>query len=174
MSDMSIDEPGVGEMTGLPVGRIDGLQAFQQMIRDVCAKGAERRWPQLIFCDPDFEVWPLAESLPMEGLQAWSQAGRSFTMLAHRFDWVQARQARLVTWRTMWSHIIYCGVIATTDCESVQTHVWTPEWAFSLQENDHLVGVASENPRFRAEVAEKLSRFKTRSRAGFPVNVLGL
>lgn len=163
-----------GEVTGLPVGRVAGLHAFQQLVREVLAKAAERRWQKLVLCDPNYEAWPLAEAQPIQGLQQWAGQGREFVMLAHRFDWVQARQARMVHWRTMWSHVIACGAIATSDREAVQTFIWTPEWAFSLQDGDHLVGISSENARFRAELARKLENLKMRSQAGFPVNVLGL
>ena len=52
--------------------------------------------------------------------------------------------------------------------------VWTPEWAFELQDPDSFAAISSENPRFRAELSSKLDNLQQRGRPGFPVNVLGL
>ncbi len=175
-----VPEPGEaraksGEVTGLPVGQFPGgVQSFQALMRQVFAKAVERNWQKLIICDPSFEAWPLGESQVVEDLNRWIGRSKTFVMLAHRFDAVQSRQPRFVGWRSTWSHCIQCCSIATSDREPTQCMVWTPEWAFELQDPDSFAAISSENPRFRAELSSKLDNLQQRGRPSFPVNVLGL
>jgi hypothetical protein len=144
------------------------------MVRQVFALAARRGWQKIVICDPDYDAWPLGESQLVADLNAWSGRGRELVMLAHRYDRVQARQARYVAWRQTWSHIVNCGVVATIDRDATQTLIWTPEWAMQMQDAERFACIGSENPRFRSELASKLAGFAQRGRPGFPVNVLGL
>lgn len=164
-------EPG---LTGLSTGQMSGIASFQDLVRQVFAQAVQRSWQKIILCDPNYEAWPLGEAQLTEDLNAWSKSGRELVMLAHHFDWVQARQARFVAWRRMWSHISQCCVLATTDRTATQTMIWTPEWAMQIQDGESFAGVASESPRFRSELLLQLEGLKQRGRPGFPVNVLGL
>ena len=99
-------EPGeatakVGEVTGLPVGQFaGGVKSFQALIRQVLAQAAERNWQKLVICDPTYEAWPLGDAQVIDDLSRWIGRSKTLVMLAHRFDAVQARQARFVGWRT--------------------------------------------------------------------------
>jgi hypothetical protein len=167
--------PRLGERTGLPVGQFaGGVHSFQALIRQVLALAAERNWPTIIGCDPTYEAWPLGESQVIGDLNRWVGRGKKWVMLAHRFDVVQSRHPRFVGWRATWSHCIECCSIATSDRETTQGMLWTPEWALELQDSDSFAAISSENPRFRAELLAKLTHLQQRGRPGFPVNVLGL
>lgn len=175
MSDEMTSKAGEGaSATGLPTGQFHGIASFQAVVRQVFALAAPRAWQKIVICDPNYEAWPLGEAQLVDDLKAWSSRGRELVMLAHRFDWVQARQARYVEWRKTWSHIVNCCVLATNDCEATQTLIWTPEWALQMQDAERFACVSSENPRFRSELASKLTGFAQRGRPGFPVTVLGL
>ena len=160
--------------TGLPIGLQRGVASFQALVRRVMAQAVQREWSRLVLCDPDFEAWPLGESQLVADLMAWSRRGREVVLLAHRFDAVQARHARFVTWRKTWSHIVECCVVATTDRELPQGMIWTPEWALQVQDAEGFACIGSENQRFRAELSSKLDLLRQRSRPGFAVNILGL
>ena len=67
-----------------------------------------QNWREIVLSDPDFDDWPLGERAVVDALQAWSAAGRSFVLLAQRFDVFERGHARFVHWRRMWSHIVEC------------------------------------------------------------------
>ena len=66
----------------VPEGRFAGREAFAQLVRDGLVLASQQGWRELVFCDPNFEDWPLHERQTLELLNAWSRTGRQFRIYA--------------------------------------------------------------------------------------------
>src|SRR4051812_11472633 len=100
MTSNELPQPGAAP--ALPAGRFEGRAAFQQLVRDALASAAREGWREIILCDSDFHDWPLGEREVAQSLQDWSKSGRHCILLARRWDAVQRKHARFVTWRKTW------------------------------------------------------------------------
>lgn len=61
----------------------------------------------LLFVDPDFAAWPLDDAALLDRLTAFlRRPGRRLTLLAARFDRLDARHPRFAAWRAVWSHAV--------------------------------------------------------------------
>lgn len=158
----------------LPDGRFEGLVAFQQLVRDALAGAAQRGWRELVISDASFEDWPLHERAVAESLQAWSRSGRKLTMLAARYDAVVRNQARFVTWRQRWDHIIVCRVCRHRDPQDFPSAIWSPEWTMRRLDLVRTTGVCSMAADRRTRIREELDELLVNSTPGFPATTLGL
>ena len=59
----------------LPLGRFEGRNDFQQIVRDALACAAREGWREIILSDASFDDWPLGERAVAESLQTWSGLG---------------------------------------------------------------------------------------------------
>src|ERR1700754_4969059 len=112
----------------LPEGVFDGRLAFLANVHAAFSAAARHNWREIVVSDTDFADCPLGERALGEALQAWSASGRSFTLLAQRFDVFEREHARFVSWRRMWSHIIDCRACNGPGLPQVPSAIWTPEW----------------------------------------------
>lgn len=158
----------------LPDGRIEGLRAFQQAVRDALACAAVQGWRELVLCDAKFEDWPLHERVVAESLQAWARSGRRLTMIAGRYDGVLRNQARFVTWRQRWDHIIECRQCRQRDAQDFPSALWSPVWALRRLDLVRSTGVCSAAAARRTQVREELDELLSTSSPGFPATTLGL
>ena len=78
--------PASPDVAALLEGAFDGRAVFQQLIRDALASAAREGWREIMVCDASFDDWPLGERAVVESLNAWSKTGRSFTLLAKRYE----------------------------------------------------------------------------------------
>src|SRR5699024_4802330 len=119
-----------GEESGpsLPEGAFDGRRAFVAHVHAAFTAAARQNWREIGGSAVGFAAWPLGERALSEALQAWCAAGRSFVMLAQRFDFFEREHARFVTWRRMWSHIIDCRACNGPGLPPVPSAIWTPAW----------------------------------------------
>ena len=76
--------------------------------------------------DPTFVDWPLHEPAVIETLQRWVGAGRSLTLMAHRFDELPRRHMRFVEWRRTWSHVVHCRADEDLEEQQVPTLLFVP------------------------------------------------
>jgi hypothetical protein len=165
--------PGGGSVL-LPQGRVNGLAAFQQLVRDTLACAASQGWKEIIFCDATFADWPLGERAVADALQAWSKTGRKFTLLATRYDELMRRHARFVTWRKTWSHIIECRACPSADPLDFPSAIWSPQWVMRRLDLEHSGCIAGSEPERRLLLREELDEWLRNSSPGFPATVLGL
>ncbi len=166
--------PESGAPVALPSGRFAGREAFAQLVRDALACAAQQGWREIIFSDATFEGWPLHERIVVESLSAWSKTGRSFVMLASNYDAIVRNQARFVTWRRKWGHIVECRIclnIPATDFPSV---LWSPVWAMRRLDLLRSTGVCGGEPDRRVQIRELLDELLLGSGPGFPASTLGL
>jgi hypothetical protein len=166
------NEPGVP--VELPSGRFEGREAFAQRVRDAFTLAAQQGWREFAISDATFEDWPLHERAVVESLQEWSRSGRRFTMIAARYDAVLRNQARFVTWRKRWDHIIECRVCRSVDPVDFPSVIWSPAWALRRLDLVRSTGVSSTSAERRQKIREELDELLSGSAPGFPSTTLGL
>ncbi|MFY8041564.1 MAG: hypothetical protein ACOVOD_01430, partial [Rhodoferax sp.] len=147
----------------LSEGPFAGREAFAQLIRDALQQASIQGWRKMVWCDANFEDWPLHEKTVFDSLQAWAQSGRQLVMLARTFDYVQKHQARMVNWRTTWGHIVECRVNQHLDASDFPSVLWTPQWAMQRLEMEHSTGHAGTEPQRRIRLQEQLQELQKQS-----------
>lgn len=158
----------------LPSGRFAGREAFQALIRSALATAAHEGWKQMVLCDASFEDWPLRERAVVESLQAWAKTGRQLTLLATRYDGVLRDQARFVTWRRTWGHIIEARQCKGDDPLDFPSAIWSPGWVMQRLDLARSTGVCGSEPERRVRLRELLNERLRGSSPGFPSSILGL
>ena len=160
--------------TVLPEGRFEGREAFAQVIRDAFSCAQQQGWRDIVVCDASFEDWPLHERVVVDALHAWSRSGRRLTMVAAHYDAVARNQARFVTWRKRWDHIIECRSCRDIDAAGFPSVIWSPVWAMRRLDLVRSTGVCSSAPAQRVHLREVLDDLLLRSAPAFPSTTLGL
>jgi hypothetical protein len=107
-------------------------------------------------------------------LSAWSQSGRSFTILAKRFDTLQAKHHRFVTWRSRWSHIIDARGVPSADAESFPSAIYSPGWVLRRLDPVRSKGVAGTDAQRRVLLREEINEWLGKSSPAFAATTLGL
>jgi hypothetical protein len=163
-------EPGAD----LLQGRFQGRVAFGNLIRLGLSQAAQQGWQQMIWCDLDFDDWPLGEREVVDSLRAWARPGRRLTMLACNYDGIVRRQARFATWRQRFSHLVDCRVIETNTAGLRPSGLWSPSWVVERVDQDLSVGFAGSDLPRRLIFKERLNERLLRSTPGFAATTLGL
>lgn len=158
----------------LPSGRFSGREAFERTVRDALACAARQGWHEIILSDASFADWPLRERAVVESLHTWAKAGRRFVMLATRFDEVQRHQARFVTWRKTWGHIIECRQCTSADPLNLPSAIWSPGWVMQRHDPERSVFVCDFQAARRVSLRQELEEWIRNSSPGFPASTLGL
>ncbi|AMM23296.1 hypothetical protein [Variovorax sp. PAMC 28711] len=162
------------DLAALPDGAFDGPKAFDTNLRIALAAAAHHNWREIVLSDPAFTDWPLGERATLEALQAWSRSGRSFILLAQRFDVFERGHARFVQWRQTWSHIVECRVCNAAGAPPVPSAIWTPSWFMHRVDPERGRGVCGRDPERRAALRERIDECIRQGRPGFPASTLGL
>ena len=155
-------------------GKFSGHVAFSQLIRDGLQSASQQGWQQMVWCDVNFEDWPLREKVVVDALYAWAQRGRQLTMLAHSYESVVRYQPRMVAFRKSWGHIVDCRLCKQVDVAKFPSIMWSPVWAVKRTEFDSCSGFATSDVRKRVQLQEELRESQRHSSPGFPATVLGL
>jgi hypothetical protein len=155
-------------------GAFLGPSEFANIVRDALSCAAREGWRAMVWCDPNFEDWPLGERAVIESLQAWARRGRHLLMLAHSYDSLLRHQPRLVSWRKTWDHIIECRVYKNLDGSQVPSAIWSPQWALHRLDPVRSAGFSDLEPQRRVLLKESLDECHRQSSPGFPVTTLGL
>lgn len=158
----------------LPEGQFSGRAAFAQNIRTALCGAGLQGWSEIIWSDADFLDWPLGERAVVDGLQRWSRSGHHLTLLATRFDEVVRHQARFVSWRRTWDHIIECRLCHDIDAADFPSMIWSPNWYLQRLDMQRQAGVCGSDPGRLIELRQQLDEVLRRSSAGFPASTLGL
>ncbi len=155
-------------------GPFDGRNAFQQLVRDALATAAREGWREIILCDASFEDWPLGESAVAQSLNAWSKTGRSFTILAKRYDGLITKHPRFVTWRSRWSHIIEARGVSSADAMDFPSAIYSPGWVMRRLDLVRSKGVAGSDAQRRLLQREEINEWLGKSSPAFAATTLGL
>ena len=159
----------------LPVGRFNGREAFQQLVRDALATAAREGWREMILSDANFHDWPLGERAVIESLEEWARSGRRMTLLARSYDEMIRRHARLVRWRGTWDHILTCRVSPMADALDIPSALWSSQWAMQRLDPPRCAGVMGLQADRRVLLRESLHEWlRSKSAPGFPSTTLGL
>ena len=158
----------------LPTGRFSGRAAFEQLVRDALACAARDGWKEIILSDATFLDWPLRERSVLESLLAWSAGGRQMILLATRFDEVIRHQARFVSWRQTWGHIIDCRVCHDAAPTDFPSAIWSRAWFMQRIDLERCIGVCGIERGRSIELREVLDERIRDSSPGFPASTMGL
>ncbi len=146
--------------------------ALAQALDAALARGTR----SLLFADPDFAAWPLDDPALLDRLTGFlRRPGRRLTLLAARYDRVEARHPRFTAWRAVWSHAVDAR---SPDEDSPQAleplllddgptlvHCWN---------TDPLRGRAVQDAHAAAAARERIDACRQRSVPAWPMRPLGL
>lgn len=128
----------------------------------------------MIWCDGDFDDWPLGERVVIESLDAWAGSGRHLVMIAHHFDGFVRHKPRFVTWRKTWDHIIECRQCRHRDANDLPSAIWSPHWAMRRIEVTRSLGTTNLEPQSRVLLKEELDECYRQGSPAFAATTLGL
>lgn len=164
----------VNQSQALASGRFSGRDAFEQLVRDALIHAAREGWQELILSDATFEDWPLRERAVLESLHAWAKPGRRMTLLATRYDEVIRNQARFVSWRQTWGHLIDCRVCRAVPAADFPSAIWSRAWFMHRQDPPRSIGICGHDPERSVQLREMLDEKIRVGVPGFAVSTLGL
>lgn len=164
----------VNQPQALASGRFSGREAFEQRVRDALAHAAREGWQELILSDATFEDWPLRERAVLESLHAWAKPGRRMTLLATRYDEVMRNQARFVSWRQTWGHLLDCRVCRAASAADFPSAIWSRNWFMHRQDPPRSIGSCGHDPERSVQLREMLDEKIRVSVPGFSASTLGL
>jgi hypothetical protein len=158
----------------LPAGRFSGRSEFTELVLGAFTAAAAQGWHEMIWCDDDFDDWPLGERAVIASLQGWARNGRKLTLLARHYDGIVRRHARFVSWRQIFSHLIDCRVSLSKPGDPLPSALWSPHWVFERLDLTHSAGMAGAEPVRRVALKERLGELLLHSSPAFPATTLGL
>lgn len=174
-TELRMQNPTAPDHIGAMVDcRFEGQQAFREAFVETIRRGARDGWKQAIFCDMDFEDWPLGDRTTAALLDAWAQRGARFTLLARRYDGVVRQHARFVAWRKRWSHRVDCWQVPTAAAAALPSACWTSHELLHRIDPVHSVCIATAQVARRVAMKETLTGLVRRSTVGFVATTLGL
>ena len=163
-----------GQAGNLLEGRFEGRSEFGDLVRDAFGQAAAQGWREMIWCDTDFDDWPLGERSVVSALQAWAHTGRKLTMLAKKYDPIIRRHARFVAWRQTFSHLVECRVTGGGAADVLPSALWSPGWVFERLDVERCSGFAGSETIRRVALKERLQERLLKSAPGFAATTLGL
>lgn len=158
----------------MPQGPFAGPAAFSQLVRDALACAASEGWPEMLWSDATYDDWPLRERAVAESLNAWSGRGRKLVMLARSYDSLIRHQARFVSWRATWDHIVECRVCTGAHASECLSALWSPQWVMRRLDVERSTGVMGAEAQRRVALREEFDEARRHSSPGFPSTRLGL
>ncbi len=148
---------------------------FQNAVRGALAEAALIGCREIWLIDDDFADWPLGERAVVDDLTHWASAHRSFTIVARTFDVIARQQARWVTWRRQFSHLVHCRTNEDLEAGQMPTILLIPGLlSVRLHDRVHYRGVATREKADEVQWREALDAVLQRSEEAFPASTLGL
>lgn len=154
--------------------RFSGREAFENLVRRAFVDAAREGWQEIILSDASFEDWPLHERAVVDSLHAWAGSGRRMILLASSYDAVIRNQARFVSWRKTWGHILDCRVCRTVSPADLPSVIWSRNWYMHRQDFSRSIGASGCNPERLRRIREMLDEKIRISSPGFVISTLGL
>ena len=155
-------------------GRFSGRSEFAERIRAAFLGAAAQGWQQMIWCDDDFDDWPLGERAVIESLQRWARTGRKLTLLARDYNGIVRRHARFVSWRQTFSHCVECQGSRGRAGDVLPSALWSPQWTIERLDLERSTGIASADAARRVAQQERLGALLQRSTPAFAATTIGL
>lgn len=166
--------PENDETPSLPTGPFSGPLEFAERIRAALDCAAREKWKQMVWCDSNYDDWPLREKAVTESLHAWAGQGRKLILLARSFDAIERNQPRFVDWRIRWDHLIECRVVRPRGGAETLSVLWGPHWFLQRIDPENSRGVSSYEAQTRVSLQEELDELRKQGSPGFPASRLGL
>ena len=158
----------------LPEGRLEGRQAFADLVRQAMVCAAREGWTHMILSDPDFADWPLGERVVIDALQAWAGRGRHIQFMARDFGPLRQLHPRLVQWRVTWSHLVQAHACTSLVGTELPSAIWSPGWTLERLDSLRCTLVASVDARRRLALKERLDTCWAMGSPSFAATTLGL
>ncbi|MFT3666022.1 hypothetical protein [Piscinibacter sp.] len=153
---------------------IESRGDFQNAVRGALAEAALVGCREIWLVDDDFAEWPLGEKAVVDDLTHWAAAHRSFTIVARSFD-ALARQARWVTWRRQFSHVVHCRANNELEAGQMPSILLVPGLlSVRLHDRVHYRGVATRDKADELQWREAIDAVLQRAAEAFPATTLGL
>jgi hypothetical protein len=153
------------------VGRGAFLRHWREALDAVAREGCR----ELVFCDRDYEDWPLGERDTIERLSQWAMSHRRLVLLAVHFDAVQRLHPRWVEWRRTWSHVVHCRAVDEGDIADIPSMVLAPGLlSLRVRGEADFRGRLSYDRADAVRDRDDIDAFLQRSHDAFPVTRLGL
>lgn len=168
------DEIASAPASPLRTGRFEGREDFLEMVRQALDCAAREGWPLVVLSDPDFDDWPLGERAVVDALQRWARQGRQLRFLARNFSQVRLRHPRLVQWRKTWSHVIEAHACPSASSGELPSAIWSGHWTMERLDVERCTVVASEDPKRRIALRERLDACWHKGSPSFSATTLGL
>lgn len=154
---------------------IESRTDFQNAVRGALAEAALVGCREIWLVDDDFSDWPLGERAVVDDLTHWASMHRSFTVIARSFDHLAHHQARWVTWRRQFSHVVHCRTNNDLEAGQMPTILLIPGlMSVRLHDRVHYRGVASREAADALQWREAIDAVMQRSEEAFPATTLGL
>jgi hypothetical protein len=153
---------------------IDGRGEFTLALQTGLVQAVRLKQREICLIDPDFESWPLDDTIVLEALNTWARLPqRRLLMVAHRYDALPRRFARFTAWRGTFAHVVDAHA---TDVEPSQVPTLLLAGAGSLMLADRLRwrGHALTDDKEIADWREVVDVLLQRSEPAFGANTLGL
>ncbi len=154
--------------------RFDGIAEFEAAVALFLDHAKQGAWQRLLFCDPDFSLWPLGLKKTVAQLDGWSQSGRECVLLAASYHHVQAECPRLVAWRVQWQHTIAAHVAASAQRSKLPRCILSPHACLILLDPDRRRGFISTDAQQVRELQEVTDEILRGAGSGFAPTTLGL
>ena len=155
-------------------GPFSGRSEFASLIRAALSTAGAQGWREMIWCDDDFDDWPLGELAVIESLQRWARTGGKLTLLARNYDGIVRRHARFVSWRQTFSHLVECRASRSGPADLLPSALWSPAWVFERLDQTHCKGIAGSQAARRVALKERLGERLLHSAPAFSATTLGL
>ena len=154
---------------------IESRADFHNAVRGALAEAALVGCREIWLVDDDFSDWPLGERAVVDDLTHWASMHRSFTIVARSFDEISRRQARWVTWRRQFSHVVQCRTNNDLEAGQMPSILLIPGlMSVRLHDHVHYRGVASREAADAVQWRELIDAVLQRSEEAFPATTLGL
>lgn len=148
---------------------------FQNAVRGALAEAALVGCREIWLVDDDFSDWPLGERAVVDDLTHWASMHRSFTIVARSFDEIARQQARWVSWRRQFSHVVHCRTNNDLESGQMPCILLVPGlMSVRLHDRVHYRGVASREVADAVQWRELIDAVLQRSEDSFPATTLGL
>lgn len=162
-------------MTRDSITAVTSRAEFQDAVRSCLVLAADAGAREIFMIDPTFVDWPLSERAVIDTLQRWVAAGRTLTLMAHRFDELPRRHMRFVEWRRSWSHVVQCRADEDLEEQQIPTLLFVPgHVCLRMVDNVDQRGTLSGKAVDLSAGKETVDALLQRSTEAFPVTALGL
>ena len=158
-----------------PFARFNGLAEWRAALLAFLQRAAAERWPHLLWCDPDFSLWPLGDSEILAALENWSHRPNGFTIVAGHYRHIEQNFPRFIRWRQQWEHIVHAHAAAPVHKGSLPSCVLAPPHAaLQLIDPVRCRGMAVHEPHMVRDLQLVTDEILLKSSSAFPASNTGL